>query len=638
MNHLFLLLFGMVTFVAHAQVPPTNDVYDWSLVFDDDVFNVSFGENVHFLTTRTSVFKSEDTENWTECNWPLGIVRNGTSVAPGMNWNDERLIVGALDNGFFISTDSGESFSQTGPTGYGCQSVSILQLPNGEAIGMMGGYQRGLWKCGPMPETTWTNEYSVGADQWDIQYHDGDLFATSYAPNHPGGILKSADLGESWEIIYSTSYSANPLSYCILNDTLIYMNQQSETHHINMNNWSEIAMYEGTINEPYDLHFSAGHLFACNVEGIFISYDLGITWQAIGPNTSLFYHLVEHDGILWAAGETGLWSTQLAPVVPGCTDTTACNFDAEATSDDGSCIPSGCMEPLACNYNALAECDGEACDYTCCPGPGCCLEGTVWDAELGGCIPIEATCPEDLDFDGVVGVNDLMELLSAFGTDCPEPGESETAEWTCGDPVNYHGYDYATVQIGEQCWFAENLRAEHYANGDVIPGELSDSEWSNAYDTNLGAQAIYANDASNLADYGRLYNSYAVDDARGLCPSGWHVPTDEEFMTLEMELGMSESEVTGTGWRGTDQGAQMKTIYGWNEAGNGTNSSGFSCLPGGYRYINGEFSDEGIFGSFWSSSLGNSLAWTRDLNHGFSGIYRNENNLVYGFSVRCLKD
>ena len=97
------------------------------------------------------------------------------------------------------------------------------------------------------------------------------------------------------------------------------------------------------------------------------------------------------------------------------------------------------------------------------------------------------------------------------------------------------------MQIGEQCWFAENLRNEHYANGDAIPGELSNSEW-NADDTNLGAQAIYNNDASNLADYGRLYNWYAVDDARGLCPSGWHVPTDGEFMTLEMELGMSESE------------------------------------------------------------------------------------------------
>ena len=81
-----------------------------------------------------------------------------------------------------------------------------------------------------------------------------------------------------------------------------------------------------------------------------------------------------------------------------------------------------------------------------------------------------------------------------------------------------------------------------------------------------------------------------VDDARGLCPSGWHVPTDGEFMTLEMELGMSESEANGTGWRGTDQGTQMKSSASDSPAWNGTNTSGFSGLAGGYRSYSGDFS------------------------------------------------
>ncbi len=110
----------------------------------------------------------------------------------------------------------------------------------------------------------------------------------------------------------------------------------------------------------------------------------------------------------------------LDPPIPGCTDPTACNFDLEATSDDGSCIPSGCMETDACNYNALAECEGEACDYTCCPGPGCCSAGMYWDYDLEQCLNYE-TCQEDLDGDGVIGINDLMELLSSFGTMCEEP-------------------------------------------------------------------------------------------------------------------------------------------------------------------------------------------------------------------------
>ena len=108
-----------------------------------------------------------------------------------------------------------------------------------------------------------------------------------------------------------------------------------------------------------------------------------------------------------------------------------------------------------------------------------------------------------------------------------------------------------------------------------------------------GAQAIYNNDASNLADYGRLYNWYAVDDARGLCPSGWHVPTDGEYMTLEMELGMSESEANGQGWRGTDQGTQMKSSASDSPSWDGTNTSGFSGLAGGYRSHSGDFYNEG---------------------------------------------
>ena len=345
-----------------------------------------------------------------------------------------------------------------------------------------------------------------------------------------------------------------------------------------------------------------------------------------------FQGIIDDFGF-WSRALTGEEINHLfnwSPVL-GCTDSTACNFDSEATSDDGSCIPSGCMETDACNYNALAECEGEECVYSCCPGPGCCGEGMFWDYELEQCQIFE-TCQEDLDGDGVIGINDLMELLSSFGTMCEEP---ETGEFTCGDPMNYHGYDYATVQIGEQCWFAENLRTEHYANGDVIPGELSDSEWSS---TTEGAQAIYNNDASNLADYGRLYNWYAVDDARGLCLSGWHVPTDGEFMTLEMELGMSESEANSDGWRGTDQGTQMKSSPGDNPSWNGTNTSGFSGLAGGFRIHDGVPNALGGNGYFWSASSNGIGAWFRILSVEYFGVQRSEYNQGDGMSIRCLKD
>ena len=145
-------------------------------------------------------------------------------------------------------------------------------------------------------------------------------------------------------------------------------------------------------------------------------------------------------------------------------------------------------------------------------------------------------------------------------------------------------------------------------------------------------------EVTNLADYGRLYNWYAVDDARGLCPSGWHVPTDGEFMTLEMELGMSESDANSYGWRGTDQGAQMKSSASDSPAWNGTNTSGFSGLAGGYRSYNGDFYYGGNDGYFWSASALGTNAWYRLLNGGSAEVYRNNYIQRSGFSVRCVRD
>jgi uncharacterized protein (TIGR02145 family) len=222
-----------------------------------------------------------------------------------------------------------------------------------------------------------------------------------------------------------------------------------------------------------------------------------------------------------------------------------------------------------------------------------------------------------------------------------EDGSCVYGPLECGgaSTVTFDGYTYDLVAIGDQCWFAENLCTEHYANGDVIHGELNLDEWEY---TTEGAQAIYNNDASNLADYGRLYNWYAVDDARGLCLSGWHVPSDEEFMELEMELGMSEAEVISTGLRGTNQGTQLKSSPGDNPSWNGTNTTGFSGLAGGMRnYVVGvDFVYEGSSGYYWSSSpWGTNHATNRQLRNESTGVVRtNINDNRYGFSVRCVRD
>ena len=232
-----------------------------------------------------------------------------------------------------------------------------------------------------------------------------------------------------------------------------------------------------------------------------------------------------------------------------------------------------------------------------------------------------------------------------------EDGSCAYGPLECGgaSTVTFDGYTYDLVAIGEQCWFAENLRTEHYSNGDVIPANLSDDEWSS---TTSGGVTVYGEGTSfmwggetdenvNLVAYGRLYNWYAVDDERGLCPTGWHVPTDGEWMTLEMELGMSEDDANSGCClgRGTDEGTQLKAspedIPSWD----GSNVSGFRGLGGGYRGDAGFFGNESDVGYFWTSSSEDGTAWDRRLTVDFSEVQRVNSVEDYGpgFSVRCLK-
>ena len=228
--------------------------------------------------------------------------------------------------------------------------------------------------------------------------------------------------------------------------------------------------------------------------------------------------------------------------------------------------------------------------------------------------------PSDLNHDGCVDVNDFIGHLAAFGGGCD--GNSQTSIWQCGDPLGYQGYDYATVQIGEQCWFAENLRSENYRNGDAIPTNLSDGDWVSA---NGGASSIYGSGDSNcdsevpefdacneeqsLEKFGRLYNWYAVADERGMCPEGWKVPSDNDWMVMEMFLGIPESELNLKGGRGIDEAFGLKSVDGWS-AQVGDNSLGLSVKPTGARdQSNGRYYGAGWVSYIWSSSQNGSQSW-----------------------------
>jgi len=208
--------------------------------------------------------------------------------------------------------------------------------------------------------------------------------------------------------------------------------------------------------------------------------------------------------------------------------------------------------------------------------------------------------------------------------------------FTCGtSTVTYDGYNYATVQIGSQCWFKENLRNDDYNDATAIPGNLDDATWTT---TTSGAQTVYgegssfvsigsSDEAANLATYGRLYNWYAVNTGK-LCPTGWHVPTDAEWTTLETALG-------GLSVAGTALKVSSSNTPAWD----GNNSSGFSALPGGLRGNgSGYFDYQGSSGFWWSSSPSGADAWFRYLFSGYLDVGRNIGSPRDGFSVRCVRD
>ena len=195
---------------------------------------------------------------------------------------------------------------------------------------------------------------------------------------------------------------------------------------------------------------------------------------------------------------------------------------------------------------------------------------------------------------------------------------------------------YNTLTIGTQVWMTENLRATKLNDNTSIPNITDDALWIGS---SVSAYCWYNNDVTYKPTYGALYNWFAVNTGK-LCPSGWHVPTDDEFKTLEQALGMAADQLEVWGWRGTDQGTQLKNTTGWDEGGNGTNSSGFSALPGGYRFgATGEFNLMTTITYWWTSTEHDAdRGWYRRLDSSSNSVYRASTSKKGGKYIRCVKN
>jgi uncharacterized protein (TIGR02145 family) len=187
------------------------------------------------------------------------------------------------------------------------------------------------------------------------------------------------------------------------------------------------------------------------------------------------------------------------------------------------------------------------------------------------------------------------------------------------------------VKIGNQIWSAENLNTDRFANGDVIFEMKTYSDWVSSGKNQSPAWCYYNNDSTLGAVYGKLYNWYAVADPRGLCPSGYYVPSDAEWNTLVNYLGgrsIAGGKMKETGlkhWATPNTGA--------------TNSSGFTGLPSGYRSDYGSSHVMGNYGFWWSATQYSPIdAYYRSLDYYPINVFRHYMNKTYYYSVRCIKD
>jgi uncharacterized protein (TIGR02145 family) len=185
------------------------------------------------------------------------------------------------------------------------------------------------------------------------------------------------------------------------------------------------------------------------------------------------------------------------------------------------------------------------------------------------------------------------------------------------------------VKIGSQTWAAKNLDVSTFRNGDAIPEAKTNEEWVKAAKTGSPAWCYYGNKQENGNKYGKLYNWFAVADPRGLAPSGWHVPSDTEWVQMVSFLGGENAAAI-----------KLKSTEGWEDIGNGLNTSGFWALPGGWRSSEGEFKGKENNGSWWSSTTcSDSNAWYISLEYMNNVVSRGSDaGKENAVSVRCIKD
>ena len=266
--------------------------------------------------------------------------------------------------------------------------------------------------------------------------------------------------------------------------------------------------------------------------------------------------------------------------------------------------------------------------------------GVCWSTNLTPTIADNKTTEAVGSNNFTSSITELMPsttyYVRAYATNSVGTSYGNSLQFTTASITDIDGNIYHQVNIGTQVWMVENLKTTHYRNGDPITNVTDNNLWENL---TSGAYCNYENNTNNAANYGRLYNWYAVKDPRNIAPIGWHVPSDSEWQILIDYLG--GNDVAGTKLK------ESGTVHWQNVTSGADNSSGFTALPGGCHdgmntFVgNHEFYEINICGFWWSATENTAninCVWVRCMASGSGGVSNDPYNKNMGFSVRCIKD
>jgi len=303
--------------------------FTWQSVFAGECYTFirTPTVNSYFLVAKNGVQRTiNGGTSWSTTNWSATYTRDGLSTTSQggaySSYGSGNLVVGSLDNGFYLSINNGTEYTGSGPVGYGCSSQSIIALSDGRFLASMSGFQRGIWKTSGTNNNTWSNKLP-GNDPTDFSIaSNGIIYCSQRSADAIGPVLlKSNDNGENWISLFNAK---KELEDCeAINDSLMWADRYGNLYMASVNSSSfnvtlRYNIFSGsktastTITDVDLIYYPAKKVIvATSSSGIYVSGNNGMTWTNYKlPGVTTYYNISYADGYIYVCTKEGLYRTK----------------------------------------------------------------------------------------------------------------------------------------------------------------------------------------------------------------------------------------------------------------------------------------------------------------------------------------